>query len=339
MILIKLLLSSRKGVGTALGSAFFIIIVALSLSALFTMSIYEAGYQEVRDQMTEQDIDRMSEELSIRNVEDSIMANYSFDMLIDNIGGAYVNTARIYVYDQTNKTNFFVCDAQNGTGAGFINGTINLGEVGHRISVDGTDLYATHKYRIVLATDRGRQFSYSYPPTPYGGEGDSGKGYALIIADVTGNFQYQDTRFAYHVWKNAWMKIKSPVDTHPLFRVLINNTTEKDIVLQNGSYMLTLGKSDGSQANLVRYIVSKSTDVDHPAPTPFDSQIIPAGSSDYVWFAMGEMQLAGQWIGDSSTGYFHTSFTLCYNYLGETEERILSLPACAQKITDPDGSI
>jgi len=337
--MIKSLLRSRKGVGTALGAAFFIIIVTLSLSALFIMSIYEAGYQEVREEMTDWDIDRMSEELSIRNVEDSIMANYTFDMLIDNIGGVYVNTARIYVYDQTNNTSFSIYDAQTGTSVGFINGTINLGEVGHRIAVNGSDLYATHKYRIVLATDRGRQFSYSYPPTPYGGEGDSGKGYALIIADVTGNFQYQDTRFAYHVWKNAWNKIKSPVDKHPLYRVLINNTTEKDIVLQNTSYMLTLGKSDASQANLVRYIVSKSTDIDDPAPTPFDSQIIPAGSSDYVWFAIGEMQLAGQWIGDSSTGYFHTSFTLCYNYLGSTENRILSLPACAQKITDPDGSI
>jgi hypothetical protein len=85
----------------------------------------------------------------------------------------------------------------------------------------------------------------------------------------------------------------------------------------------------------VRYIISTSVDVDNDDPTPvFSSQTIAAGESAYVWFAQElPAPSVGGWIGDSATGYFHTSFTFCYNYLGETENRILSLPACAQKIT------
>jgi len=154
---------SRKGISTAIGAVFFILIVIVAFVTIWTINSYETRYQDVKTKMNEWDIQRISENLNIRNVTEA-MTGYTFNLTVDNIGGVLVNTARIYVHDQTNKSNLYVYDPQNGTSIGFINGAINTGEVSHKIAVKGTALDSDHTYRIILATERGRQFSYNHPP-------------------------------------------------------------------------------------------------------------------------------------------------------------------------------
>jgi len=175
-ILGKRSLRSRKGLSTAVGTAFYIIVVMISLSSMWAIGAFQARYQAVTDKMNVWDTERISENLNIRSVNNTIQQigqlKYNFSMTVDNNGGVAVNIARIYFLDQTNnKLN--ISDPINGSAPkprrGFNYSTINTGEVSHVIAVNVTTqlslaLKASHPCRIILTTDRGRQFSYNYPP-------------------------------------------------------------------------------------------------------------------------------------------------------------------------------
>ena len=342
---------SRKGLSTAVGTAFFIIVVMISLSSMWAIGAFQARYQEVTDKMNAWDTQRISENLNIRKVDPPAEVSnvaqtvywYNFTIYVDNNGGVTVNIARIYVLDQDNNELYIVDpNALSATPPplGFLsrNSTINTGEVSRVIRVSEPEisrgnpgLLATallnYKCRIILTTDRGRQFSYSYP-APSSGAG--GGGYAIVVSDNTYNFRYMDTKYSDAQWSNAWIKISSASNWNPLYKVLLNNTTTKTVVVQNGSYMLQIGQS----ANVVRFIVSSSSDIHNSHPTPFVTQTIPAKSSAWLFFAASlPVPQHGDWVGDPGQSYLHTSFTICFNYQGDPENRILSLPAMGQRIT------
>ena len=172
---------SRKGLSTAVGTAFFIIVVIISMSSMWAIGAFQARYQEVTDKMNVWDTERISENLNVRSVSQPVSKmsgqKYDINITVDNNGGVTVNIARIYVLDQNNnKLN--VSDPMNLSATqprfGFNHSTINTGEVSHVIPVSVTPnlasaLSASHECRIILTTDRGRQFSYAYPP-PSSGE-------------------------------------------------------------------------------------------------------------------------------------------------------------------------
>ena len=173
---------SRKGLSTAVGTAFYIIVVLISLSSMWAIGAFQARYQEVTDQMNDWDTERISENLNVRNVSQPVSKisgqKYDINITVDNNGGVTVNIARIYVLDQNNnKLN--VSDPMNLSKTqpparfGFNHSEINTGEVSHVIPVSVTPnlasaLSASHECRIILTTDRGRQFSYAYPPPSEG---------------------------------------------------------------------------------------------------------------------------------------------------------------------------
>jgi len=151
---------SRKGIATAIGAVFFILIVIVGFVTIWTINTYEARYQEVKTKMNDWDVQRISENIHIRSLENSTVAGYNLTLIVDNIGGVLVKTSRIYIYDQTDKSKLYLYDQRIGAGNGFVNGSIDVGEQYHKIEVKGTPLNELHTYRVILTTERGRQFSY-----------------------------------------------------------------------------------------------------------------------------------------------------------------------------------
>jgi hypothetical protein len=347
-------IKSRKGIGTAIGTAFFIIIVLLSISAFWTISSYEINTQNVRQTMTSWDTDRISENLVVRSLRtpSNNASHYTFDLLVDNSGGVTVKVARIYIYNQTaikdtngtrsnralgtfNSKNLTACII------GFVNGTIDKGEVGHMIAVNnsapyptrtllGTNLSTANAFRIVLTTDRGRQFSYTYPPPS--GSGSGGGGYAIVIDDVD-NFQYAAgtmTQFS-----SAALKVQKT--DHTLYRVRIKNTTNKVIQLRNKSEMLHMTGAQGQTTQ--RYIVSPDNQNRLPTNnillnglTVFSTQSIASNSSAYICFAATGVG-GTTFQSEPGQALFAVGTILVFNYGGETQERTLPLPVFPQELT------
>jgi len=321
--------ASRKGVGTALGAVFFITLAIMSITAMWAISFYEARYQRVREEMNDFDVQRISENLNVKAVENSTHAGYAYDIVEDNLGGVTVNVARIYVYDQ-NTSALKIYDPQTELGYGFTNGTIAPGEANHRIPVKGEPLNETHEYRIILATDRGRQFSVTKTPVRERGAPMAGKGEATLLV-VTFNlesFQYKDIK--HDIWTSAWSKPRSMEKEHPLYRVNITNTGSKDIELKASSIMEQIKVGEGETSS-ERYICSEKTDVHNNNPTPFVYQRIPAYSWRYVYFAGKDIDMS-KWVDDPAPSAYHVSFVIYFNYVGENDIFIIYVTDIIQEI-------
>jgi len=236
---------SKKGVGTALGAVFFIGIVLLSLTALITISGYQMKYFQTRDKMIEWDIKRMSESIAIVNLtQPSKKPGYTFDLIVNNTGGVLVKIVRIYIYD--NKSNeLLIFDKQKASGEdGFINGEVMPGEGNHAINVKAQNPLADdspYRYRIIACTERGRQFSFSYPkPKPLlggaGGVGPAHIGY-LAITFTQESLLYTDLK---HVkTTSAWENLEHNAN-YVVWHLNISNIGNKDITLLKESRLVLI---------------------------------------------------------------------------------------------------
>jgi hypothetical protein len=288
-------------------------------------------YFQTRDKMIEWDIKRMSENIAIVNLtQPSKKLGYTFDLVVNNTGGVLVKIVRIYIYDNKNNE-LLIFDKQKASGEdGFINGEVMPGEGNHAINVKAQNPLADdspYRYRIIACTERGRQFSFSYPlPKPLPQEIRIGE-YPLVIVVSHDNFQYKDKNNIY--FKSAYNKISSGKN-NPLYRILVNNTTNKKIILMNNCSMLQMAPAGGQVK--IRFIVSNRTSPDDPTPTPFSSQIINPYSAQYLYFASSN-PTDPAWVDDPTQGTYIVNFMIWFRYEGESEVRALPLPSLVQIIT------
>jgi hypothetical protein len=339
--MVKNFIRSKKGLSTAIGTAFFIGIVLISLIVVMLIDSYQTDYLNVREDMAAWDIDRSSELLNItRIVNPSFDPNYSYEVMTNNHGGILTKVARVYVYDNATQ-NLEVYDRQTNSSVLGLNGTsceIIPGEGGHGIKVNASsdlDTAAYNRYRIVVCTERGRQFSYMYPPEPAAGGGLETGNYPLIIACTEDNFQhsYVFTNGTCSPWAQAYYKPAKAPDAAPgqdkefLYRVLINNTTNRRVFFHNDSAQLQLIGAVGGTEH--RYIVSNQSTADNLIP--FSSQTIPEGESAYLYFAVTE-EGGTTYREESSKGYHLIGFLLRFNYYMDPEIRYISMPATPQEL-------
>ena len=333
---------SRKGLSTAVGTAFFIIVVIISMAAIWALSSFQARYQGITDQMNDWDTQRISENLNIRSVDNTTLVeqfgahnlNYNFSITVDGNGGVPVNIVSIYVYNQSRPVNqsskrLWIYNPINASAgqprSGFNHSMVNTGEVAHVIAVNGTKFRGSFQYRIILTTDRGRQFSYSYPP-PSGGGGGGG-GYALVVDDSHNNFQYaagSSTTFATaYVLPNNLNNI--------VYRVLIKNTTAKNIVLMNNCSMNDAIYSGGGWTQ--RYIVGNTSTPPNHVAFPSQGQTINSNSSQYVYFA-ADAPGSTTWKNDpANKGVYFVGWIIAFRYQSESEVRHFGLPALTKELT------
>jgi hypothetical protein len=127
---------------------------------------------------------------------------------------------------------------------------------------------------------------------------------------------------------------------HPLYRVLVKNTTEKDIELFNNCTMVQMATAGGQTT--IRYIVSNETSISMEDPLAFNSQTLLAGNLSYIYFASrlapgedpGGPDIYPEWCPDPAQNYYTVGFILWFRYQGETEVRSISLPPLIHEITN-----
>ena len=174
MELLKSFAVGRKGVGTILGAAYFIIIVL----AIFNLIMWEVNqydtYQQLVGQMNQVDQERVSENLEFVEAGmidvTKIAGKYYCNLTVRNLGGITTNVVRIYFYNLSDTSPKALKIIEKGaTGVDYLtNGFINPGEDKHKIGVVTSLDIVTMKgksqsFYIYLATERGRTFSTFYP--------------------------------------------------------------------------------------------------------------------------------------------------------------------------------
>ena len=322
----------KKGISSAIGAAFFIGLVLASLLSIHLMDVYQTRHLNVREDMVEWDIDRFSENLNITWIEQpSSYSNYTYDILVKNEGGVLINIERIYVFDNETQE-MEVLDKQVNSSVNGFNGTSGViiqGEGNHPVFVNASaDLNSTpyERYRIVLCTERGRQFSYSYPPSPFNMNLSYHGGYPLIIADDHDNFQY--TAETVTEFESAFVK---PANTdRTLYRLLLNNTTNKRIYLWENTTMLQM---QGAVAAIKeRFIVSSTSSSNPDNLVAYSNQSIGAGEQGYIYFAATTVG-GNTWQPESTKKDYHViGWIIWFKFEGESEIKNVSLPTIVQEL-------
>jgi hypothetical protein len=206
-------------------------------------------------------------------------------------------------------------------------------------------------YKIKLVTDRGNVFECQIPYPPEAGDGGGAAGgYVLQIDNDNDNFQYAYGRNS--SWTRAFAKPGTPSPT--MYRILLRNTTGRDIVILSSTIMLQMY---GAVGNVVLwYVVDPPNDPsgqsylplnptlwrpkDTPPPPVYPTNppvdvpkyIVPAGGQQYVYFAASTERGSG-WQEDpsaSSKQYVLVSCVLYFNYVGDPELRTVPTPAIVQ---------
>jgi len=291
---------SKKGVGTALGAVFFIGIVLLSLTALITISGYQMKYFQTRDKMIEWDIKRMSESIAIVNLtQPSKKPGYTFDLIVNNTGGVLVKIVRIYIYD--NKyNNLSIFDKQKASGEdGFINGEVMPGEGNHAINVKAQNPLADdspYRYRIIACTERGRQFSFSYPkPKPLlGGAGGVGPAHIGYLVMTFNQMSLLYTDFTHPIITSAWENLEHDAD-NVVWHLNITNIGTRDITLLKESRLIVSYITSGEiKVSNVWYISKPPQSVppgwnkgDNPSGVPGYTEDQTIEPNHWEWVAFG----------------------------------------------------
>jgi hypothetical protein len=143
--------------------------------------------------------------------------------------------------------------------------------------------------------------------------------------------------------------VKGPTVVPTLYRILIRNTSEKDIVVLSNSTMLQIYGGVGNVA--LWYIVAPPVDESGLSYLPLDptlwekkderpppafaqypnGQLIPKLESRYVYFAASS-ERGVVWQLDPSANYCLVSCILSFRYSDESEVRNVPTPSIVQKL-------
>jgi len=324
---------NKKGVSGAISAMFIIAIFFICLVSTFVIQGLTNSYNQTVLDRNRMDWERDSESIFFLAAKvNAGILNLNFS----NNGGVTLHLIQVWLsqfpdssYSQcTNQSQYwtskYVSPGETAGKFGAAEGfkRVNIGSIGPPIKLSGL---SGEYWKIKLVTERGNTFECQvpWPPEEDGGPWE-GNTYAIIVADETNNFQYQDKKNSYHVWSSAWIKPKSTLSDHPLYRIKLRNTTPKGIVVHRDSFMHF--QSTGS--DVCRRIVSPSSDVDNAQPAPYvnNSLTIPATTTVYVYFA-ADLD-TGDWKTDQDTGWFQVGVLIQFHFSDEPNIlRTLTLPA------------
>ena len=329
----EILKFNKKGVSGAISAMFIIAIFFICLVSTFVIQGLTNSYNQTVLDRNRMDWERTSEHVTFIK---AIVADNVLNATFSNDGRVTLHIVQVWLSEFPNDTyasanwqlqfwtNRYVSSGETVNGFGFFPDfkRINVGGLGSLTSLSGL---TSQYYKLKLVTERGNTFECQvpWPPEEDGGPWE-GNTYAIIVADETNNFQYQDKKNSYHVWSSAWIKPKSTLSDHPLYRIKLRNTTPKGIVVHRDSFMHF--QSTGS--DVCRRIVSPSSDVDNAQPAPYvnNSLTIPATTTVYVYFA-ADLD-TGDWKTDQDTGWFQVGVLIQFHFSDEPNIlRTLTLPA------------
>jgi len=336
----------RRAVSGAISGMFVVLIFVAAVSALLAYNTSLDRYNQAVSERNRMEWERLNEKITIPYAER--LSDGTLNATIQNIGAVTAHLVGLWLssYDndrepkwqQQYSLDIWISPGETKTNFGqntpyYKYTLIKPNQVSEPPFIELQS--SGWIYTIKIVTERGNTAVYHLiPPPPVGAVGGGG-GYPLIIVADHYNFQYMDKKTADKSFKSAYIKKSSSENDHPLYRILLNNTTNMKIILYKNSTMLQIGYGGGSNV-IVRYIVSNLTNIQNNTPTKFSSQTINPGGSQYVYFATQDIENPS-WVGDptgggSSSPYYMVGFLIVFRYEGESEVRSISLPALIQKL-------
>jgi hypothetical protein len=163
---------------TIFGGLFFVILLLMGFNLMvWNFAQYDA-YNQVISKMSQRDQQAMSENVVVSQpgaVDFNVPGN-TFNITVTNLGGISVSIARIYI-NNISPTGSTQCSTSSpinpciidptpstsscpGGNCYFTNGNIQVGELNHKVTVNGLLVNDGSGYRIILSTTRGRLFSF-----------------------------------------------------------------------------------------------------------------------------------------------------------------------------------
>lgn len=306
MSVYRRLARSKKGMSAVFGGLFFIIILLMGFNVMLWGFIQYDSYNTVITTMAQRDQQAIAENLVPINpgATDFDNPGQSFNITVNNLGIA-VSISRVYIINisPTGSTqctsgapDFGPCIVEN-----LRNSNVPEGVIEHKIKVTGKLINDGSGFKVILASTRGRLFSFFYPwpaaPPP------AGQLFQTNIGPLTVFFDFKSFNFTQGnqiVSQTAWV---TPVSTQMVFWLKVTNAaTDSDIKLRVHSVLLFYPYSStglGSAAPF--YIVSPITqnpnsiqaydDVNGPFYTLPSAN--PNGPSTYVSVKFGAKTQGG----------------------------------------------
>ena len=251
---------AKKGMSTIFGGLFFIILILMGFNLLVWGFIQYDNYNTSLRSMSQNDALAAAENLVPTNPGAQNFSSTGFNIPVNNLGGTTVSIARIYIADISGGTNCTsnpcILDPSPGTfnctGNGlcfFTNANIAAGEINHLIhvqmptAISGSTLNDGNSYRVILASTRGRLFSFFYPwPVTPQNQGNPGGNFVTNIGPLSIYFNTQSFNFTDGSQTQSQSAFCIPSATSVVFYVKItNNAVDSSVILRSTTAMQIQG--------------------------------------------------------------------------------------------------
>jgi hypothetical protein len=327
----------RRAVSGAISGMFVVLIFVAAVSALLAYNTSLDRYNQAVSERNRMEWERLNEKVVISTAER--LGDGTLNAAIQNVGAVTAHLVGLWLsaYDGNSEPKWqhqysidvWISPGETKYNFGQSNYTYTLIKPGQS-ALTLSSIYlpnASWTYTIKIITERGNAAIYQLtPPSPSVTGGGGGGGYPLIIVADHYNFQY--TAGTMTSFKSAYVKPKGTERT--LYRILLNNTTNRRIILYKNSTMLQIQGAVGAVTE--RYIVSNQSTSWPDNLKPFSSQVMNPGSSQYIYFA-AKTPGGNQWQDEpNKSDYYLVGFMIWFMYEGETEVRSISLPSIVQEL-------
>jgi len=282
------LLRHRGGLGTIVGSIFFLMILMIGMNIfVWQVSQYDS-YQTALAEVNAFDQERLGEDLDFQYpvIKDlNGTGPYQFKILVNNNGPLDVEIIRIYIQNRNDSTTLTVLDLKTPSLTyGFENGYIGSAKFAHEIQVySPIQLDDSNKYEVRLATKRGRLFSTIYPmPLTY------------VFVDVQQSQVVYSAesmrvqRVGAYDWRPPYASIDDVNSDYFYVRAVFGNAGTSPLILSTESVLLSQ-ISDATANEKVYYIGGHLID---PAMMGWPGSLtIEPGTTGYLYFHIDSRNL------------------------------------------------
>jgi hypothetical protein len=248
---------AKKGMSTIFGGLFFIILILMGFNVMLWGFIQYDSYNGIITTMSQRDQQATAENLVPINPGGTDFTgscpSCSFNITVNNLGIA-VSIARVYITNiapVSSQCSLSPCtvDPPN-----LSNSNVPEGVIEHEIKVTGIRIDDGSGYKVVLASTRGRLFTFFYPwpaePPP------TGQLFQTNIGPLTVFFDFKSFNFtqgSQTASQTAWV---TPTNTHLVFWLKVTNAaTDSSIRLRVHSVLLFYPYSAGGLGSATPFYI------------------------------------------------------------------------------------
>ena len=347
---------AKKGMSTIFGGLFFIIILLMGFNLMVWGFAQYDSYNQSLNKMSGNDQAAASENLVPANpgaTGFNSAGSGSFNITVNNLGGSSVIITRIYITNisptASNQCSTNPCIVDPSPGAATCVGGVNcnlsnnniaVGEINHQIKVTGLLVNDGNGYKVILASTRGRLFSFYYPWPQASPSGGSGGTFVTNIGPLNIYFDFKSFNYTQQSQTQSQPAWCVPTSHNLIFWIKVANAaTDSSVTLKKSTVIFPqpYSSSGGGGQFGPFYVVDKNT-LNPNAITAYNEAtnpyVLPAananGPSAFVIVKFGAT-IAG---GTTGNNLFQDDFWLVFigfNYIYQGSVQGQTIPFVAMK--------